>query len=317
MATTPIPFWKTAANVFGQYLGRSSPAASAVYGGITGKSPYGEENMEDPNNPNPPDRDKAVTDALFSGYKRMGQHRGRPPQNSAQPVQPKQPGSQAASQVQDEPNPVGLNPVTVKDTTPGEPSTEEALFTGQPPSTTNLNISLAKPTSYPVYGGIDAGNGPMGSPGTGGIIGGSWFDTYPSLGRSSGGGGDPVGGSTSTFTPEENWWNLPQPGGGGGSGWPTGNPGEDNLDGFARGGVAGHDQLAKVAESGPEMAGGRIISSPTIVKLNKGEVVIPLNSKATNKLQPDLLEGHVAAPNPQGVHYSRYKSYGQGRGLMR
>lgn len=93
-----------------------------------------------------------------------------------------------------------------------------------------------------------------------------------------------------------------------------GDAGLADLALMAKGGIAPHPMTAKVAESGPEMAGGHIISSPSIVKLNKGEAVVPLTPRPGNKLQPDLLEGHVAAPH---VHYSRFQRYGQGRGLMK
>lgn len=96
--------------------------------------------------------------------------------------------------------------------------------------------------------------------------------------------------------------------------------GDAALEGLAllaHGGMAAEPMIAKVGEAGPEMAGGRIISSPSIVALKKGESVVPLTPHASNKLQPDLIEGHVAAPNPQGIHYSRYKAYGNGKGLMR
>lgn len=86
---------------------------------------------------------------------------------------------------------------------------------------------------------------------------------------------------------------------------------------YALGGMAPHRQIARVAESGPENVNGKIISSPSIVALNKGDTVVPLTPHANNKMQPDLLEGHVAAPKPSGEQFSRFQRYGTGRGLMK
>lgn len=89
------------------------------------------------------------------------------------------------------------------------------------------------------------------------------------------------------------------------------------VEGMALGGMAPHRQIARVAESGPENVNGKIISSPSIVALNKGDTVVPLTPHANNKMQPDLLEGHVAAPHPSGEQFSRFQRYGTGRGLMK
>lgn len=86
---------------------------------------------------------------------------------------------------------------------------------------------------------------------------------------------------------------------------------------MAHGGVAGNPMMARVGESGPEMAGHQLVKSPSIVHLEKGDAVVPLTPRSTNKLQPDLLEGHGVAPKVPGMAFSRYKSYGTGRGLMR
>jgi hypothetical protein len=86
---------------------------------------------------------------------------------------------------------------------------------------------------------------------------------------------------------------------------------------MAYGGFVPKPGIARIAESGPEIAGGRVVTQPSLVKLNKGEAVIPLTPRPQNKLQPDLLEGHLAAPKVPGLQFARYKSYGQGRGLMR
>lgn len=96
-----------------------------------------------------------------------------------------------------------------------------------------------------------------------------------------------------------------------------GDAGLADLALMAKGGIASQPMTAKIAESGPEVAGGRIVTSPSIVKLQKGEAVVPLTPRPGNKLQPDLLEGHITAMKPQGESFSRFQRYGQGRGLMK
>lgn len=67
------------------------------------------------------------------------------------------------------------------------------------------------------------------------------------------------------------------------------------------GGVATESMMAKVGEAGSEMAGGHLITKPTMVRLNKGEAVIPMNARPENKLQPDMIPG-----------MSRYRSHMSG-----
>lgn len=65
------------------------------------------------------------------------------------------------------------------------------------------------------------------------------------------------------------------------------------------------------------MKGGAIVTQPTIAKIGEAgpEAVVPLTPRASNKMQPDLLEGHITAPKVPGVRYSRYKSFNRfGRG---
>lgn len=74
------------------------------------------------------------------------------------------------------------------------------------------------------------------------------------------------------------------------------------ISGFAEGGVAGEGMMAKVGESGPEMAGGRLVTSPMIVKLEKGERVVPLTARPGNKLSMDAMP-HMG--------YQRYRRGGR------
>lgn len=69
-------------------------------------------------------------------------------------------------------------------------------------------------------------------------------------------------------------------------------------------------------------AEGTVVTKPTIAKLGEKEpeMVVPLHSKAANRIQPDILEGRISPPRVPGVHYSRYRSFnrlapGQGGAL--
>ena len=59
------------------------------------------------------------------------------------------------------------------------------------------------------------------------------------------------------------------------------------------------------------LGGGGIVTKPTLARIGERgpEAVVPLTPRAGNKLQPDLLEGHITAPKVPGVRYSRYKSF--------
>ena len=69
--------------------------------------------------------------------------------------------------------------------------------------------------------------------------------------------------------------------------------------------AGGMDGLATLAAGS-----GAIVTSPTIAKIGERgpEAIVPLTPRAGNKLQPDMLEGHIAGPRVPGVRYSRYKS---------
>ena len=59
------------------------------------------------------------------------------------------------------------------------------------------------------------------------------------------------------------------------------------------------------------LRGGSIVTQPTLAKIGEHgpEAVVPLTPRAGNKLQPDLLEGHITPAKVPGVRYSRYRSY--------
>lgn len=86
---------------------------------------------------------------------------------------------------------------------------------------------------------------------------------------------------------------------------PPGPPGPpDSSAGDEGAGLAGNviEDLA---------AGGKLVTTPTIAKIGeKGpEAVIPLTPRAGNKLQPDILQGQVAAPSVPGMKLARYRGY--------
>ena len=64
-------------------------------------------------------------------------------------------------------------------------------------------------------------------------------------------------------------------------------------------------------QSFPFARGGTVVSQPMIAKLGEHgpEAVIPLNARAQNRMQPDMLEGHITAPKVPGVRYSRYRTF--------
>jgi hypothetical protein len=57
--------------------------------------------------------------------------------------------------------------------------------------------------------------------------------------------------------------------------------------------------------------GATIVSSPTIAKIGEAgpEMVVPLKARAGNRVQPDVLEGHISPPRTPGIRYSRYKTF--------
>lgn len=309
-------FWGNFGNALGQYEARKSPLGAALFAGLTGR--YGKGSAAVPAGSDNPSQ--------LTQYGAMHPNSPAPTASpSAQPNQPQQPGAQAAQPAKTPET--ALKPVdaTPKPLDPDAGSAHEAIsFGAQPQPSVNVSVGGKGNGSY-------AGNAGPSTPSTGGPLGippnGSYWD--PVLGQQVGGGNagssDPnAGGSDSTFSPEPydpddpgNYYPDPQAGGdtGGGGGYGYENPdiGED----YAHGGVAGHSQISRVAESGPESVAGKIITSPSIVRLNKGETVVPLTPRAGNKMQPDLLEGHIPAMKPQGEQMSRFQRYGQGRGLMR
>jgi hypothetical protein len=83
---------------------------------------------------------------------------------------------------------------------------------------------------------------------------------------------------------------------------PTGPPGADPM---------ATDVGSDMGSGIPQLAGGTLITKPTIAKIGEAgpEAVVPLTPRPGNKMQPDIIEGRVAAPRVPGVHYSRYKSF--------
>lgn len=82
---------------------------------------------------------------------------------------------------------------------------------------------------------------------------------------------------------------------------------------FGDGGVAYHSQIAKLGEKGPELVrepqGDTLVHTPTIARIAGGTQVIPFKPSATNKLQPDVLEGKVNPPKVPGMSLARYRGY--------
>lgn len=56
---------------------------------------------------------------------------------------------------------------------------------------------------------------------------------------------------------------------------------------------------------------GAIVTSPTVARIgeNGPEAVVPLTPRAGNRLQPDLLEGHIQPKGVPGMRLSRYRSF--------
>ena len=307
-------FWGSLGSSLEQQLAQKSPIGAALYQAETGKSPWQNGYTQNQGSPNitPP------LIGLLSGiYSRKQQAASNQNQTSTSPstAQPKQQATPGFSPVAPPSNvnpsqPSGassavqqpkLNPVT------GYPSEQQDLNAGligfQSPSSQS---SLAGAAIAGAYSGSNPST-PNGNPtysNTG------WNTPSSTSGDSSDNSNGTVPSSSETIT-----YDGSQPVDlGGGS--------VDNQDpsmGFniALGGVMGSPTIARVSESGPESVGGKVVTQPSIVKLNKGEAVVPLTPRPNNKLQPDLLEGHLAAPKVPMVNYSRYKSYGQGKGLMR
>ena len=69
--------------------------------------------------------------------------------------------------------------------------------------------------------------------------------------------------------------------------------------------------MAVMSPWNQNLAGGKLITSPVVARLGESgpEAVVPLTPRPGNKLQPDLLEGHVGAPRVPGVQYSRYRRF--------
>lgn len=321
MGTTP-GFWSGLASSLEQYEAAKSPLGAALYQGATGK-----QLQQGAGNGNP------ASIALGQGiatYKSKGQGA----QADSTPAPANNPGPTAAAPTQPTQGAPGPAPLSLigKYGSEMSPMTEQAVTVSpqQTPSYSGVPGAAKATTTPPPSGGVQLPNGTYGDGTIGANTGTdyngtvnsttSWDPTQTASGGNSpgtssdstitydGGGSDPSNGDIGDGLPIDS-----------GGGY-FGGSGVDEFpspDSYALGGTAPYNQLARVAESGPEMAGGRIITHPSIVKLNKGESVIPMTPRPNNKLQPDLVEGHVAAPMPQGVHYSRYKTYGTGRGLMR
>lgn len=289
-----------------EYEARKSPLGAAMYQTATGKSPY-----EQP---------------VPRGGQQPGQATG--PQA---PGRYRRPGSGVDPAMLGH-VPLDMNPA--KQPIPLDPdagTVDTAVVSGGAPS---INVSSTKTNSGASGGGYQPGGGAGGgnsggydsSMGGGGYPIGGFPGVFSTIGSTPPPSGDgpptfsgvndnpgPISGDNPVVTDGSGGY---EPGGGGDAPYdPYG--GGDYGDNMALGGVAGSPMTARVGESGPEMAGGKLVTNPSIVRLAKGDTVVPLTPRPNNKLQPDLLEGHLAAPKPQGLQYSRYKSYGQGRGLMR
>ncbi len=96
----------------------------------------------------------------------------------------------------------------------------------------------------------------------------------------------------------------------GAGGEQIGNQSQWSQDPQSHGGGGG---LAAIAG----LAHGAIVTSPTIARIGESgpEAVVPLTPRAGNRLQPDLLEGHVVPKGVPGMRLSRYRSFNRfGRG---
>lgn len=103
-----------------------------------------------------------------------------------------------------------------------------------------------------------------------------------------------------------------------GNGGTQGGSSADDAGGSAAGDAG--SGMGDAAETGADMAAdaaivgfkqGAIVTKPTIARIGeKGpEAVIPLTPRAGNKMQPDIMEGHISAPRVPGIKYSRYRSF--------
>lgn len=99
-----------------------------------------------------------------------------------------------------------------------------------------------------------------------------------------------------------NQWSRPDPQSSGGAGTDFLHK-KLGLESLAPGGSGG-----VVPEA---MAHGKIVTSPTIARVGESgpEAVIPLTPRAHNKLNPDLLEGHITNPKVPGIRYSSYRHF--------
>ena len=100
--------------------------------------------------------------------------------------------------------------------------------------------------------------------------------------------------------------NLADPGAGAAASGAEGGADAAAGMGEASAGAAAPD-LAELALLG----GGGIVTKPTLARIGERgpEAVVPLTPRPGNKMQPDVLEGRIAAPRVPGVHYARYKSF--------
>lgn len=318
-------FWGNFGNALGQYEARKSPLGAALFAGLTGR--YGSKG----NIPAGSDNPSQLTQygAMPPNPPAPSASPGQPQQPGAQPNQPQQPGAQDTQPAKTPET--ALKPVdaTPKPLDPDAGSAHEAISFGAQPQP-NVNISVGGKGNGSYNGGSPSspGSGPLGTPPI--INSGSYWD--PVLGQQVGGNNagsskvDTGVGYPGGATDPSNDPNLPEPfspyDSGGQAGGDTGGSGADPNypdmgEDYALGGTAGKTQISRIAERGPEVAGGRIITQPSIVKLNKGDTVVPLTPRAGNKMQPDLLEGHIPAMKPQGEQMSRFQRYGQGKQVMR
>ena len=315
------------------YEAAKSPLGAGIYQAATGKSPT-DASGKPVNNIG-----TMLANSIHARYKRGS----GPTDSNGQPVQPKQPGDNSFTdgmddggniandatklqEVNSDPSDanqdVGAHAIMAEGPVPTvvvrPPSAGGSAAPAKTPATPGSVSSIGNPNDpsrnalgqIPSYMGINVpqdGNDPFGSmssinvPQDDGSYPNSYGDPYH----------QPLESTDSNITFDGPW---PDGEGGGGS---PGDQGADYYDNEARGGISGAVHMARIAESGPEAVGGQIVTQPSFVQLEKGEAVVPLTPRAGNKLQPDLLEGHVMSPHTPGIGYSRYKSYGKGRGLMR
>lgn len=277
----------------GQYVASQSPAGRAAYQGIIG-------NQANPNNPNQPQNVGQILATQIIPRYRSGSQA-----NSAQASGPPVPPSFTSPMPYDassDPNSPS-SPTSLGSMPQSAPGSDAA--TGPDPN----DPGSSTPARYRQG---ESGKG-------GGLLGMSLQGNKVAVpGDPSGAGASPAGsGGMGPGGQSSGASTMP-----GGLINRTGSDidGVPSLGGGADGGAAASGIGEEAADIAPLLLEkGAIITQPSLVRLaehGQPEAVVPLTPRAGNKMQPDLLEGHVAPPKPQGVNYSRMARYGQGRGLM-